>query len=477
MTCVINAVNGSTYKASDVVFPSQSDRKRSQRGERIDTKMSKMQTLFTKADQYFIGGSSAGQRYNSVLGQPLYVARADGSHVFDVDGKEYIDYHTGAGAALFGRNHPRIREAIGRAMDMGFFMNFDTEHHARLAELLQMVFPSCERIRLANTGSEATQAAIRVARSHTGRDKVLRFEGHFHGMHENIWFNHNMVADMDGHGEVRTIPDSQGFPANATDSVINVVFNDAAALEHALEKYKGQIACVILEPISYNCGCYEARKNYLQKVRELCSREDIVLIFDEVICGLRMRPGSAQKYYGVIPDMTTMAKAIAGGMPIAAFGGRKEIMERLNPVGKTMVSGTYSGALMPVMASIECLTMALEPGFYDRIEATGNKLFSGVNDLFAKHGIAGHARGVGARFAFYFGVDNAEDDFDFRKIASEQNRDMYKKFVTGCLPRGLWFHDTAGPVSPAHYGFTVTHTERDIDTTLERLDDIFKTLK
>ena len=437
--------------------------------------MSRIQEINQEAVKYFIGGASAGQRYNAVLGQPLFISRADGSHVFDADGKEYIDYHTCAGAGLFGHNHPRIRAAIERAMDMGFFMNFDTEYHVELAKQLQKFFPSCERLRLANTGSEATQAAIRVARSFTGREKIVKFEGHFHGMHENIWFNHNGVNEVDEFGEVVTVPDSQGFPSNAKDSVINVVFNDISALEHAAEKYRGQIACVILEPISYNCGCYEARREYLQKVRDLCTRENIVLIFDEVVCGLRMRPGSAQRYYDVIPDMTTMAKAIGGGLPIAAFGGRADIMSVLNPVGKTTVSGTYTGSLMPVIVSLECLKMASEPGFYDQIEAIGGKLYHGIDELFAKHGKKGHCRGVGARFAIYFGVENTEDDFDFRKVAAVQDRAMYKKFVTECLPRGLWFHDTAGPVSPAHYGITIAHTEKDIDETLNRMDDIFKT--
>lgn len=437
--------------------------------------MSRIQEIYNEAQKYFVAGASAGQRYNAVLKQPLYIDHADGSHVWDADGKEYIDYHTCAGAALYGHNHPRIRAAIEKAMSKGFFMNFDTEYHVELAKLLQQVFPSCERIRLANTGSEATQAAIRVARSFTGRDKIIKFEGHFHGMHENIWFNHNNVYQADEYGEVETVPDSQGFPKNAKDTVINVVFNDIAALEHAVEKYKGEVACVILEPISYNCGCYEARREYLKKVRELCTRENIVLIFDEVVCGLRMRPGSAQKYYDVIPDMTTMAKAIGGGQPIAAFGGRADLMNCLNPIGKTTVSGTYTGALMPVMASIECLKMAMEPGFYDQIEKIGEKLYRGIDELFVKHGKKGHCRGVGARFAIYFGVENTEDDFDFRKVAAEQDRDMYKKFVTECLPRGLWFHDTAGAVSPAHYGITIAHTEKDIDETLARMDDIFKT--
>lgn len=438
--------------------------------------MSKSQAIYDEAKRYYVGGASAGQRFNAALGQPLYVARADGSRFWDADGNEFIDFHTGAGAALFGHNHPRLRDAIKRATDLGFFMNFDTEYHTQLAKLLQNFFPSCERIRLANTGSEATQAAIRVARSHTKRDKVLRFEGHFHGMHENIFFNHNMVSKMDEHGEVQTNPDSLGFPDNAKDIVINVVFNDISALEYALKKYRGQIACVILEPISYNCGCYEARVNYLREVRELCTREEIVLIFDEVICGLRMRPGSAQRYYEVTPDMTTMAKGIGGGISIAAFGGRKEIMDNLNPIGKTAVSGTYSGALIPVMVSIECLTIASEPGFYDKIDAIGHKLFSGINDLFAKHGIPGHVRGIGARFGIYFGVNNEEDDFDFRKVANIHNSALYKKFVIECLRNGLWFHDTAGPVSPAHYGFTIAHTSQDIDTALERLDRVFKML-
>lgn len=435
--------------------------------------MRRLTDIHAEASRYFVAGASAGQRYNAPLGQPLYISRADGSRFWDSEGNEFIDFHTGAGAALFGHNNPRIREAINQALELGFFMNFDTEHHTQLAKLLQQFFPSCERVRLLNTGSEATQAAIRLARIYSGREKVLRFEGHFHGMHESIWFNHNMVSKVDIHGEVDTNPDSPGFPANAKDSVINVVFNDAEAIERALKKYKDQVACVILEPVSYNCGCLEARGDYLRAVREICTREDIVLIFDEVVSGLRMRPGSAQKYYGVLPDLTVMAKAIGGGTSIAAFGGKREIMEHLNPVGRAAVSGTYSGALMPVLASIACLSMASEESFYDGIERTGEKLFSGIGDLLVKHKIIGHVRGLGARFGIYFGVENPEDDFDFRRIAASHDRSTYKKFVTECVKNRLWFHDTAGPVSPAHYGFTTAHTQGDIDETLERLDTIF----
>ena len=438
--------------------------------------MSRMEEMYKEASRYLIAGSSAGQRYNAALGHPLYLNRANGSKLYDVDGKEYIDYHGGSGAALFGHNHPRIKEAVLNALERGFFMNYDTEDTIELAKLTRKLFPSCEKIRLANTGSEATQGAIRLARGYTGKQKVLKFEGHFHGMHENIWFNHNAVYDVDDNGEVRTVPDSIGFPDDAKEGVVNVLFNDINALEKVVKKYKDQIACLIMEPISYNCGCLESRKEFLQQVRELCTREEIILIFDEVICGLRMRPGSAQRYFDVYPDLTTTAKAIAGGLPIALVGGKAEIMDYYNPIGKVAMSGTYTGSLMPVMGAIECMKMAMEPGFYEHFDTLGKRLFTGIDNLFRKYGLPGHVRGVGARWAIYFGVEDLQDDFDFRKIACGFDREMDKKFVTQAPQRGLWFHDTSTAITPAHRALMTAHTMQDIEVTLEKMDMIFKTL-
>jgi len=435
-----------------------------------------MEEMYKEASQYLVAGSSAGQRYNAALGHPLYLNRAKGSKLYDVDGKEYIDYHGGSGAALFGHDHPRIKEAVLNALERGFFMNYDTEDTIELAKLTRKLFPSCEKIRLANTGSEATQGAIRLARGYTGKQKVLKFEGHFHGMHENIWFNHNAVYDVDDNGEVRTVPDSIGFPDDAKEGVVNVLFNDIDALEKVVKKYKDQIACLIMEPISYNCGCLESRKEFLQQVRELCTREEIILIFDEVICGLRMRPGSAQHYFDVYPDLTTTAKAIAGGLPIALVGGKAEIMDHYNPIGKVAMSGTYTGSLMPVMGAIECMKMAMEPGFYEHFDTLGKRLFTGIDNLFRKYGLPGHVRGVGARWAIYFGVEDPQDDFDFRKIACGFDREMDKKFVTQAPQRGLWFHDTSAAITPAHRALMTAHTMQDIEVTLEKMDMIFKTL-
>lgn len=439
--------------------------------------MDKMKEMYEKAKLCMAGGVTAGQRYNAVMGTPLYIDHADGCRLYDVEGKEYIDFHGGSGAAMFGHNNPRIREALLKSIERGFFMNYEADDMIRLAELTKKIFPSCEKIRLANTGSEATQGAIRLARGYTGRQKVLKFDGHFHGMHESIWFNHSYVNEMDEYGQVKTVPDSEGFADEAKESVLNVTFNDIEALEHIVNKYKEQIACLIMEPVSFNCGCLECSKEYLEKVRDICTREGIVLIFDEVICGLRMRPGSAQRYYDVYPDLTTTAKAIGGGLPIALIGGKAEIMDYFSPFGPVAMSGTYTGAIMPVMAAVQCMSMALEPSFYDHFDALADKLWNGIDDLFAKHQIPGHVRGIGARFAVYFGIDDPQTDYSFNKVAEQFDRDMDRKFVKMAIDEGLWFHDTSSDITPAHRALMTSHQLADMDIALEKIDKIFKELK
>ncbi len=439
--------------------------------------MSNLKSIYDEAKKYFVGGASAGGRINGVFGQPIYIQSASGSRFTDADGKEYIDYHTGSGSAFFGHRHPRLRAAIDKAVDMGFFVNFDTAYHTELAKLYNQMFPCAEMVRLSNTGTEVTQAALRVARVYTGKDIVIKFEGHFHGMHELIWFNHGDARGaMDDIGEIESIADTGGVPDCFASVVKNVEFNDIEALQRVVERYRGKVACIILEPISYNCGCYMADKEYLEQVRKLCDEEGIVLIFDEVISGLRLRPGSAQAYYGVTPDLATFAKAVGGGFSIAALCGRKEVMSVLNPFGRALMSGTYTGALMPVLASIECMKMAMEPGFYDHIDQLANTLYGGMNDLMKKHGIAGHVRGMGGRFGIYFGVENSEDDFNWRKVGDSYRKDMTQSFLPKALERGLFFHD-CGSVYSAHYGFSVQHTMEDINITLEKMDGIFKEMK
>lgn len=438
----------------------------------------KNKRLFEEAKCYMPGGACAGGRSNRIFGMPLYLERASGSKLYSVDGNEYIDYHCGAGAVLYGHNHPRLRAALEEVISKGFYMNHDSEYTLAFAKKFTSMVPSVEKIRLTNSGSEATLAALRLARGYTGRKIVLKMDGHFHGMHEMIWYNHGAFPELDDRGEVvRSVPDSGGIPDELGQYVKIIRYNDIDALRNAAEKYRDQIAAVIMEPISFNCGCFMGQQAYLRQVREVCDQHHIVLIFDEVITGLRFRPGSAQAYFGVMPDLSTFAKAIGGGIPIALVGGRADIMDTFNPNGPVVCSGTCSGTQMAVRVGLECLNMASEPEFYDQIDRTAEALYSGMNGLFQKHGIPGHVRGLGARFAIYFGCEDPDMDFDLRETMKHYDLDMSRRFIAGALERGLYFHYYGDAPYPAHCGFGIQHSEADIASTLERMDDLFRTLK
>ena len=439
--------------------------------------MTKNSALFQEAKKYFVGGVDAANRLHGLLGETLYLSHAQGSRMFDIDGNEYIDYHTSAGAALFGYAHPQIMAAVQAAISRGAFMNYNSQEHVELAKRMQAFFPCAERVRFGNTGTEVTQAAIRLARGYTGRDICIRMEGHFHGMHELIWYNHNAQGTMDEAGEVEVLPDTAGVPKCFHDVIKNVEFNDIDALYRIVDKYNDQVACIIMEPISFNCGCYPARKAYLEQVRALCDAKNIVLIFDEVISGMRLRPGSAQAYYGVTPDLATFAKAIGGTFPLAALCGKEKVMNALAPIGKVGMSGTYTGALMPVLAGLECIKMATEPGFYDEIDRKTSVLYAGIDSLFQKHRIKGHCRGQGARFAIYFGIEDPEMDMNWRSIIAQYDISRSRQFVKKALESGLYFIDPGnGPAAP-HCGFSVQHSMQDINETLTRMDEIFKQIK
>jgi glutamate-1-semialdehyde 2,1-aminomutase len=437
-------------------------------------------SLYERACKYMKGGACAPGRIHGSLGRPLYLKRASGSRLYDIDGNEYIDFHNSAGGAFFGHNHPRLRSAVERAVDEGFFMNFDTPHHAELAELLCTSVPSAEQVRFSNTGTEATLGAIRLARGYTGRDLIIHFEGHFHGMHEGAFYNHGRIGRIDESGEVETLPDSGGFTKAFTSQVIVVENNHPAALKNALDKYQGRVAAVIMEAVSYNCGCMPPRKGFLQEVRRLCTDQGVVLIFDEVLSGFRMGLGGAQEHYGVTPDLTALAKALAGGFPLAAVVGRKAIMDTLTPAGKVVMSGTYTAAVMPVLASIECLKMMREKDFYDSLNALSYKFYDEFNALFKEFSIPGHVRGVGPRFATYFGIEDEEDDYNLRTISEKFDGGLYAEFVKKSLEQGIYLHaggwSASGAAHPVHAGLTAAHTSADLDQTLGVFRDVFKGL-
>jgi glutamate-1-semialdehyde 2,1-aminomutase len=429
----------------------------------------KGQQLYESAQHHMIGGAGAGGRYHPLLKRPLYLARGRGSRFWDVDGREYIDFFTGSGANFLGHDHPAIKAAIQQALEVGVICNGETEYHSRLADMVADAVPCAEKIRLANSGTEATMGAIRIARGYTKKPKILKFEGHFHGMHDYLWYNCAAgVGALRDDGTVAPLPDSDGMPDLLSELIVVVPFNDIGLFEKAIKAHKDELAAVIIEPISYNQGCIPAKPDFLREVRRICSQTGIVLIFDEVLSGFRMCRGGAQEYFGVTPDMCTLAKALGGGVPIAAVCGKTEVMSVLNPVGHTIMSGTYTGHLIAVMGAIACQTEIARPGFYEHINALADRLYKGMTEALRVTGVPAILQGIGARFGVYFGV--TEPVTNYRQTVPV-NREMEIRFILGCVKRGLYFHDYGHTM---HHGFSSQHTMADIDEALNIIEDTLR---
>ncbi len=429
--------------------------------------------LFQSAQRHLVGGGGAGGRYHPLLKRPLYLARGKGSRFWDVDGKEYIDFFTGSGANFLGHDHPAIKTAIQQALEVGVICNGETEYHARLADLVAEAVPCAEKIRFACSGTEATLGVIRIARAFAGKPKILKFEGHFHGMHELVWYNcATPPGETRADGTIPPTPDTDGMPDPLADLVIVVPFNDLATFETAVRSHKDELAAVIVEPISYNQGCIPADPDFLRAVRRICTEQGILLIFDEVLSGFRMARGGAQEYYGITPDLCTLAKALGGGVPIAAVCGKTEVMSVLNPVGHTVMSGTYTGHLVAVMGAIACQHELAKPGFYPRINALAGRLYAGISEALRVTGVPGVVQGIGARFGLYLGVTGPVTNY---REACQCNREMEVKFLLGCVQRGLYLHDYAHR-APMHHGFSAQHNEADIDEALNVMEDALRDL-
>jgi glutamate-1-semialdehyde 2,1-aminomutase len=434
---------------------------------------SRSEALFERAKQVTVGGVTAAGRFNPVLGRPYYFDHGDGCRLWDVDGHEYIDFSSSNGASMLGFNHPAINEAVAKSLGMGTMCTQETEYHVDLAERISELLPGAERVRFTNTGTEATMAAIRIARAATGRDKVLKFEGHFHGMHDYVLFNSHTAPDRPYEAIVPSFPDSAGIPPAVGKLLVNVPFNDERALVEALDRYQDELACVILEPVSYNLGCIPAEISWLRRLRAETKRRGIVLIFDEVLSGFRMALGGAAEYFEVTPDLATWGKALGAGWPIAAVTGQSDVMSVLAPVGRTMVSGTYTTHLSAVLASLAALDVMSAPGFYAHLNAVAEHLYAGLGELFARSELPGHVQGLGARFGIYFGF--AEKATDYRS-ATRFDHDLNNRFLEGCRQAGLHFHDFGAKNAPMHYGTTAAHETSDIDEALARLEPLFMKL-
>ena len=416
-----------------------------------------------KSQQFIPGGvNSPVRNFNKVGGSPVFIQRGKGSKVYDIDGNEYIDYLASWGPLILGHAPPNILEAIQGAAENGTSFGAATALETELAELIVDACQSIEVIRLVNSGTEATMSAIRVARGYTGRDKVIKMAGCYHGHVDSL------LAEAGSGVATFSIPECMGIPADFTRHTLVVPFNDVDAVRDAIEANPDQIACLILEPIAGNMGVIPPHDGYLQELREITAEHGILLIFDEVITGFRVAYGGAQALYGVTPDMTCLGKIIGGGMPVGAYGGKKEIMENVAPLGGVYQAGTLSGNPLAVSAGIAMLKALAEPNVYDRLEARAAALAEGLQAATKRHRIdAWHSR-VGSMLMFYFTNETVVDYEGVQTADTER----YASYFWNLLENGVY-------VAPSQFetGFvSLAHSEADIDQTVRAADEVLSKL-
>jgi glutamate-1-semialdehyde 2,1-aminomutase len=426
--------------------------------------------LYQHAQNFLVAGVGAAGRFNGSLGHPVYFKSGDGAYLWDVDGRRYLDFNLSHGAALLGHNHPAIRQAVGKALDMGVICSCETEYTVKLAERICQVIPCAERVRFLPSGTEVTQVALRLARGYTGRPRILRFEGHFHGMHETVHFAPRQALSETG-GVGKGAASMAGVPEAFGDYVTLAPWNDPDAFDRAMEEQGDEIAAVIMEPVCYNSGCIPADPDFLSHVRQVTAQKGIVLIFDEILSGFRTGIGCMQQYFGITPDLCTLAKAVSNGIPIAILAGKAEIMGQLAPLGPVAQSGTYSGHQFGVMAALATLQELSRPDFYPHIGALSTRLYDGMNESFARHGLPGRVQGLGSRFGIYFGIQQPVRNY---QDAARRDSEMMHRFVRACFRRGLYFQSIGHAIG--HSGICSAFTRDDIEWALEQIDAVLAEL-
>ena len=410
--------------------------------------------LFSQARQVIPGGVNSPVRaFKSVGRDPVFVARASGCQIFDVDGKSYIDYVGSWGPMILGHAHPEVIAAIKDAADRGTSFGAPTENEVLLAQKIVQGVPSVEMVRLVNSGTEAVMSAIRVARAYTGKDKILKMAGCYHG-HDN-----SMLVKAGSGAITLGIPDSPGVPAALAQLTLTVPYNDLAAVEQVLRKEAGQIACLIVEPVAGNMGVIPPAPGYLQGLRDLTSQYGVLLIFDEVITGFRLAFGGAQSVYGVIPDMTCLGKIIGGGLPVGAYGGKRQIMEIVAPSGPVYQAGTLSGNPLAVAAGLKTLELLEDDAVYAHIDQITGQLCRGLQDQLQEFRIPCQLNRVGSLFTLFF-TQKKVTDYDSAKSADTERFSRYFRVM---LEEGIYL-----PPSQFEALFvSIAHTEREVEKTLE----------
>jgi len=417
--------------------------------------------LFERAAELLPGGVNSPVRaFLSVGGTPRFMKSANGAYLYDEDGNQYIDYIGSWGPMILGHNHPAVQEAVNRAVERGLSFGTATRAEVEIAELICSAVPHVEMLRMVNSGTEAVMSAIRAARGFTGRDKVIKFEGCYHGHADS------MLVKAGSGMMTAGIPDSSGVPSGCARDTLIAVYNDIESVQRLMEENRGEIACLVVEPVAANMGLVLPESGFLQKLREYCTKEGIVLIFDEVITGFRLSFGGAAMYFHVIPDLITYGKIIGGGMPVGAYGGRKEIMRCIAPSGSVYQAGTLSGNPVAMAAGLAQLTILLEhPEIYQRLEILGNQFAEGIRNIIKKVNAPCTVNQIGSLAGVFFTPDQVTN----YALAKTSDTAQFAAYFHHMLECGCYF----APSQFEAVFFSNAHTEKDINHTLAFAEEFF----
>lgn len=418
------------------------------------------------------GGVNSSVRVNRAIGIPMFASRAEGSRVWDIDGRSFIDMCCGHGAALLGHAHPTIDEALRHAMSIGYASVFETEFHEKLARQVCEMIPCADRVRFCNSGSEATLHLIRACRAFTGRSKILRIEGHFHGYHELIYIGGNPPPSAVAENRRQPYIESPGIPEEFARLIIPIPHNDLEALEEAMDRHGQDIAMAIVEPVNYNCGGIMPQPGYLEQLRQITTDAGVVLFFDEIQSIFKKSPGGAQQDLGVIPDVCTIGKSLGGGLPLSAFCGKAEIMDLFRPTGNVEHSGTFNAHLVPVLAGLAFIEQVQGPDFYPQLQQLEQQFHKGMDRIIADHNLNMVVPRHGARFCIVLGRDSPPQRYEDTFC---HDKEIMFQLIRGCWERGVYFHDYGG--GPVHHGYSLQHTRDDIDTVLNVLEEVLTQLQ
>ncbi|MBA3692588.1 MAG: glutamate-1-semialdehyde 2,1-aminomutase [Acidobacteria bacterium] len=415
---------------------------------------SKSSKLFAEAQKHLPGGVNSPVRaFKSVGRDPLYIKRAKGAHIFDVDGNEFVDYIGSWGPMILGHAHERVIEAIRETATGGTSFGASCEKEIDLAKLIKKFVPSVEIVRMVNSGTEATMSAMRLARGFTGKNKIIKFEGCYHGHGDSFLIKAGSGVATLG------LPDSPGVTQSTANDTLNARYNDIESVCRLIRQNIGEIAAVFIEPVGGNMGCVAADKEFLQKLRDICTSEKILLVFDEVMTGFRLAKGGAQEIYSITPDLTTFGKIIGGGLPVGAYGGRGDIMRMIAPSGAVYQAGTLSGNPLAMTAGFETLSIIEEtPNFYARLEEKSAYLADGISDAARKLNLNYNLNRVGSMLTLFF-TDQSVVDFDTAKLSDTKK---FADYFNQMLESGIYL-----PPSQFEAWFvSIAHTKSDLDKTI-----------